>query len=193
MFKRKHEFKPDKTNTGMLSKLYVTKRQRQTIFKWLLMALVLVVLSVIQDVILCRVRIFGSSLNLVTAALLLVCVLQDPEIGSVFILIGSTLYWASGSTPGSYVIALLTVLGILICILRQSYLYDHAGSMLLCAGGAVMLYELTLFAIGCFFGHTTLSRFPDTLISGGLSFAVMPLLYPVFKAISKIGGETWKD
>ena len=193
MFKRKYEFKPDKVNSGALSKLYVTKKQRQTILKWLLMALVLVVLSVIQDVILSRVKIFGASLNLVTAALLLICVLQDPEVGSVFILAGSVGYWASGSAPGPYVIALLTALGILICILRQAYLYDHAGSVLLCAGGAVMLYELAMFVIGCFFGYTTLSRFSGALVSGGLSFAVMPLLYPIFKTISKIGGETWKD
>lgn len=193
LFKRKYEFKPDKTEADALSKLYITKKQRQAILRWLLIALVLVVLSVIQDVILSRFTIFGVTLNIVTAALLLVCVLQSSQVGSIFILIGATFYWASGSTPGSYVIALLTVLGILACIVRQAYLYDHAGSALLCAGVAVMLYELVLFIIGCFLGYTTLSRFTDTLIAGGLSFAVMPLFYPIFKAISNIGGESWKD
>lgn len=193
LFKRKNEFKPDKTETSTLSKLYITKKQRQAILRWVLTGLTLMVLSVIQDVILSRVTVFGVTLNIVTAALLLVCVLQDSDVGSIFILVGSTLYWASGSTPGSYVIALLTVLGTLMCIVRQAYLYNHAGSTLLCAGLAVMLYELVLFVIGCFLGYTTLSRFADTLIAGGLSFAVMPLFYPIFKAISNIGGETWKE
>lgn len=193
LFRRKHEFKPDKTEGDALSKLYITKKQRQVILRWVLIALVLIVLSVVQDVILSRFTVFGVTLNIVTAALLLICVLQDSEIGSIFILAGSTLYWASGSTPGSYIIAVLTVLGILACIVRQAYLYDHAGSILLCAGVAVMGYELILFVIGCFLGHTTLSRITDTLIAGGLSFGVMPVFYPIFKAISNIGGETWKD
>ena len=192
-FRRKHEFKPDKVESDALSKLYLTKKQRQRILRWLLIALVLILLSVIQDVILSRFTVFGVTLNIVTAALLLICVLQDSEIGAIFILVGSTLYWASGSTPGTYAIAILTVLGILACIIRQAYLYNHPGSTLLCAGMAVMSYELTLFVIGCFIGRTTWSRITDTLIAGGLSFGVMPLFYPVFKAISNLGGETWKD
>lgn len=193
LFKRKHEFKPDKTESGALSKLFITKKQRLAVLKWLLMGLVLVVLSVVQDVILSRVTLFGANINLVVAALLLICMLQDSETGAVFILIGSTLYWASGSAAGPYVIAVLTVLGVLLCILRQSYLYNHFGSVILCSGLAVMLYEIILFAIGCFLGHTTASRFMGAVIGGGLSFCVLPLLYPLFKAISKIGGETWKD
>lgn len=193
LFKRKHEFKPDKTEAGALSKLYITKKQRQAILRWVLMALVLMVLSVIQDVILSRFTLFGVTLNIVTGALLLVCVLQSSDAGSIFILISSTVYWATGSTPGSYIIVMLTALGILACVVRQAYLYDHAGSTLLCAGGAVLLYELVLFVIGCFLGYTTLSRITDTLISAGLSCGVMVLFYPIFKAISNIGGETWKE
>lgn len=193
MFKRKYEFKPDKTESGALSKLYVTKKQRLAILKWLLTAVILVALSVIQDVILSRVSIFGTTLNVVTAALLLICILQDPESGSVFIVIGALIYWWSGSATGPYVIALLTILGILAAIIRQAYLYSHFGSVMVCAGLAVVIYEICLFGIGCFLGHTSLSRFTDALIAGGLSFAVMPLLYPIFKTISKIGGESWKE
>lgn len=193
MFKRKHDFKPDKARSGFFSSLYITQKQRHSILKWLLIAVILVCLSVVQDVILSRVRIFDASLNLVTAALFLICVLHDVQTGSVFMLVASTLYWASGSTTGPYVIAILTVMGVFVCILRQAYLYDHAGSVLLCAGVGVVCYELLLFLLGCFFNYTTFSRFTSVLISGGLSFAVMPMMYPVFKAIRKIGGETWKD
>lgn len=193
MFKRKYEFKPDKTESGALSKLYITKKQRQAIYKWLLMALVLIVLLVIQDVILSRVTIFGASINIITTALLLVCMLQDPETGSVFLLISSAVYWFSGSAPGSYVIALLTVIGSLLAIIRQSYLYNHFGSFVLCTGLASVAYELSLFAIGCFLGYTTVSRLNGALISAAVSLVIIPLLYPVIKTISNIGGETWKD
>ena len=193
MFKRKYEFKPDKTESGTLNKLYVTPKQRRSFLKWLLMAALLTAVCVVQDVILCKVSLFGSALDLVPAVLLLACVIQDPEIGSIFILIGSALYWFSGSAPGSYVIALLTVLGVLLGIVRHCYLHDSFGSAFLCAAGAVMLYELSLFAIGLFLEYTTVSRFAGFAITGGLSVAVMPLFYPVLTAICKIGGETWNE
>ena len=42
---KKNEFKPDKPQSGVLSKLYLTRKQRQSILKWLLYSLVLLVLS----------------------------------------------------------------------------------------------------------------------------------------------------
>ena len=193
MFKRKYEFKPDKERSGTLSKLYITPKQRLTILKWVLTAVVLVILSVIQDVILSRVTVFGVHTDLLACAILLVCVLQDPEVGCVFGLVSSLLYWFSGSAPGPYVVALLTVLGVLASIFRYSYLRFSFGTVILCAAAAVMLYELLLFAIGFFLGRTTVSRLANFCITGGVSLAVMPLLYPIFAAIGKIGGESWKE
>ena len=45
IFKKKHEFKPDKERSGALNKLYITKKQRRNIAKWLLMALALVLVG----------------------------------------------------------------------------------------------------------------------------------------------------
>lgn len=193
MFKRKNEFKPDKTHSGALNQLYITKKQRRAFLKWLLMTLVLVVVCVVQDVIFSRVPIFGAALDLMPAVLLLACMVQDPEIGSVFILTGSCLYWFSGSAPGPYVIAMLTVLGVFWAIVRHCYLHDTFGSALLCAGVAMMLYETLLFGIGLFLGYTPLSKVTDFLLTGGLSVAVMPLMYPVVKAICKNGGNQWNE
>ena len=44
LFKRKRDFKPDSTGKGLLSKLYLTPRQRLTILKWTLFGLCLLVL-----------------------------------------------------------------------------------------------------------------------------------------------------
>lgn len=193
MFGRKRDFRPDKNHSGALSKLYITKKQRRTLLKWLLMALVLIVLSVVQDVILSRVRLLGAAADLVPAAILTVCIMLDPEVGSVFVLVASSLYWFSGSAPGPYVIVVMTVLGVVIGILRQSFLRYGFLTVMLCAAAAVMLYELTVFGIGFFLGFTTLSRLGSFCLSGALSLAVMPLLYPVFAAIRKMGGETWTE
>jgi hypothetical protein len=194
LFRRKNEFRPDRPYAAsFLSRLYITKKQRLTIGKWLLMALVLVILSVVQDVILSRVTIFGAKTDLVSAAILMVCIMLDPEIGCVFTLVSSALYEFSGSAPGAYVIALITFLGLLLAIFRHSFLRAGFGAEILCTAAAVMLYQLSLFAIGYFLGHTTASRLPDFCVTGLLSLAVMPALYPIFSAISNIGGETWRE
>lgn len=194
LFRRKNEFKPDKPHTaGILSRLYITKKQRLTIAKWFLMGLVLVVLSVIQDVIMSQVTLFGATTDLVSAAILLVCIMIDPEIGCVFTLVSALFYEFSGSAPGAYVIALITLLGLVLSIFRHSFLRAGFGSVILCTGVAVMLYQLAVFGICCFLGHTTASHLPDFCMKGLLSLAVMPILYPIFSSISKIGGETWRE
>ena len=109
---KRNEFKPDKPRSGFLSKLYLTQLQRRAILKWLRYALVLVGLSVAQDVILCRVRIFGATTDLVPCCILAVCILQGAESGCIFALVGSMLYYFSGSAPGAYCVVLLTALGV---------------------------------------------------------------------------------
>lgn len=193
MFKRKHEFKPDKINSGVLNKLYITPKQRQAFLKWLLMAAFLVFIGVVQDVIFSRVRLFGATFDLIAAGLLLSCILLDPEIGSIFMLLASSFYWFSGSAPGPYVIALLTALGVFFAIVRHCYLHDTFGSTLFCTGAALLLYEAALFGIGLFMGFTTVSRWEDHAIKVAISLAVVPLMYPVFVSIGKIGGKAWND
>lgn len=193
MFKRKHEFRPDRTESGTLNKLYITKKQRTTILKWLLMTLALTVVCVIQDVALSRLKLWGTTFDLLAATLLLVCILQDPEIGSIFVLIASAVYGFSGSAPGYYVIALLTLIGVFFAIVRHCYLHTSFGSTMLCTAAAILIYEMALFGIGLFFGYTTVTRLTGFLIKAGISLAAMPLMYPIFAAICKIGGETWND
>jgi len=191
-FKRKHEFRPDK-NRSWLRNLYLTKQQRLKVLKWLLMTAALVFLSVVQDVIMSRISIFGTTTDLVAYGILLVCVILDPEVGCIFALVSSAVYQFSGSAPGPYVIALLTILGVIVSILRQSYLRYSFGSVYLSAGVAVTVYELALFCVGLFLEHTTAAALPHFLLTGVFGWIVIPVLYGVFTAICKIGGETWKE
>ena len=193
LFKKKNEFRPDKTDSGMLNKLYITKKQRLALLKWLLTAFALIAISVLQDVVLCRTHLFGATTDLLCGALLMVCIMLDPEQGCIFILTGATLYHFSGVSPGPYTSAFLTVIGLIISIFRQAYLRRSFITTFLCTGVAIMVYELMVFAAGAFWGHTNITRLQVFLLSGLYTLLVTPALYPIFRVIGKIGGESWKE
>jgi len=193
MLRKKHEFKPDRPDSGVLNKLYVTKKQRRSILKWLLYTLVLVVLSLVQDVILCRASIGGATTDLVMGAILLLCLLMDVETGAVFALVASTLFFFSGSAPGSYSILFITGIGVILSVFRHSYLREGFLSVMLTLLAGIMLYQVLIFFTALFLGRTVWSRFGIICMSGVLTAVVMPLLYPIFAAIGKIGGESWKE
>ena len=193
LFKRKRDFKPDRTGKGLLNKLYLTPRQRLTILKWTLFGLCLLALSLLQDVLLCRLSIFGATTDLVSAGILLTVMILQPDQGSVFALVSSTLYYFSGSAAGPYCIGLLTVLSLMLNIFRHAFLRRSFGSIMLCAGTGMLVYQLVIYCAGLFLGFTTSARFTVFLVTALLSVAVMPILYPAFQAVGKIGGESWKE
>lgn len=193
MARKKYEFRPDKPHGDLLGKLYLTKKQRMSLLKWLLYALVLLVLSILQDVILSRMDILGATTDLVPCAILLICVLQGTETGCVFGLVAAAMYQFSGTAPGYHVIVLLPALGIFAAMLRQSYLRKGFSSDVLCAGVAMLLYELILFVVCLIFSQTAPARLGTFLLTGALSLLLIPILYPIATAIDKVGGETWKE
>lgn len=193
MWKRKQDFRPDKTGADFISKLYITKKQRLNLLQWILFSVLLVVLSLLQDVIFCRLRIAGASTDLMAAGILLLCMMLTTDHCAVFAVVASTLYYFSGSAAGPYCILFLTGLGILLNIFRYSYLRKSFFSTLLCAAAALTIYELLVFCTGSFLEYTHLSRLPGFLITAGLSVAATPILYPFFLWIGNIGGDTWKE
>ena len=193
MWRKKNDFKPDRMGLGILNKLYITQRQRLSLLKWALYTLFLVLLSLVQDVVLCRLSIRGATTDLVSASILLLCVMLPTDTCALFALVSTILYYFSGMAAGPYSIIFLTALGIFLNIFRYSYLRKSFLSTVLCAGFALMAYELMLFVTGLFLEHTTPGRFTAFCITGGISVAIMPLLYPIFLSIGKIGGESWKE
>lgn len=193
MAKRNYEFRPDKTGPSLFSRLYLTRLQRLSVLKWLLYSLVLLILSVLQDVLLCRLDLWGATTDLVPCAVFIICVLEGAEHGSLFCLISALVYLFSGSSPGYHVLVLLPFLGVGASMFRQSLLRKSFGATVLCAGTALMIYELAIYAIALFLNLTHMGRFPVALITGGVTLAVIPILYPILVSIGKIGGETWKE
>lgn len=193
MAKRKYEFRPDPTGFDWVSKLLLTPKQRKSVLKWLLYSLTCVAGLVLQDSMLARVRLLGGSFELAPAFIILICVLEGCENGAVFVLLASMIYVFSGSAQDRYCILLLTLAAVLAAAFRQSYLRRGAGSDLICVGGAMLLYELSLFVTGLFLELTYGGRWAVFAMTALVSTLAAGLLYKPLKHIGTIGGNLWKE
>ena len=193
MARKKNEFRPDSFREDILGKLLLTKKQSQVFLRWVLFSAVCLAGLLIQDVVMSRFTILGTTTDLVPCCILAVCILQGAESGCIFALVGSMLYYFSGSAPGIFAIPLITVIAVITAVFRQAYLRKGFSTMLICSGTALFVYEIGTFLIGLFLGSTIASRFPAFLIGAGLTLALVPLLYPILLSIGKIGGEIWKE
>jgi len=194
LFRRKEvDFKPDSHSPRFLKALYMTQVQRDTLFKWGGYTLVIILLLTIQDVIMSRFSIFGGTTDLAVCAILLITVIEGIETGSLFVLIASSLYYFSGSSPGPISIAMLSILGIGACMFRQRNLHRSRGSIVLCTGLSLMLYEMGTYISGVAQGLTRWDRIDNFAVTGLLSCIVLIPLYSLINKIGLIGGNTWKE
>ena len=191
--KKEPEFRPDNLESSTISKLYMTKLQRLHLLKWALLILLCIAMLVIQDVIMSRVSLFGATTDLVAAVLLLITVMEGIDVGSIFIVVASTLYHFSGFAPGPFAVGIMSILGILATLFRQAYWHRNRNSIILCAGLSLMLYEMGVYAAGVITGLTNWYRIPAFLVTGILSWIVMIPLYPLIDWIGQIGGSTWRE
>ena len=189
----KPDFKPDSENVDILKVLHLTQAQRDKYLKWGLYIALIVVLCMIQDEIMSQVSIFGATTDLAVCVILLITVIEGIEVGSLFVLIASCLFYFSGSSPGPMSVGIMTFLGIGACLFRQMYWHRNQASIVLCAGLALMLYELGNFIVGIATDLTRWDRLGVFVTTGLLSIAVMIPLYALINRIGQIGGNTWKE
>lgn len=189
----KKEFKEDKPHSSFFGKLYLTKKQRKQILKWSLYGVLLLVLSLLQDVVLCKLDVLGATTELVPVGIFLICILEGAESGSVFSLIASLVYLFSGSAAGPYSMLFITALAIGVTIFRQAYLQKGFSAAILCAGTATLVYQMLQFLMILFLRLTVPGRIVGFLMKAGLSVLIIPILYPIAMHIGKIGGDTWKE
>ena len=100
--KQSSEFKPDPQTATWLKTVRLTALQRLRLTKWALYVLTIIVCLVVQDVVMSRFRLFGGTTDLAVSAILLITILEGTEVGSLFVLIASTLYYFSGSAPSAF-------------------------------------------------------------------------------------------
>lgn len=188
-----YEFKPDVQGKNLVQLLHLTQFQRQKLLKWTLYSAVILVLLIVQDVIMSQLHIFGATTDLVISGILLISVMEDSENGSLFALLSSTFYVFSGSAPGPYAIGYLTVLAIAAAIFRQLYWRRGFTSNVLCAAIAVIVYELAVYGTGVFLGLTYWGRIGVFMVTALFGCITLLPLYPLVRAIGKIGGEIWNE
>ena len=193
MARKKIEFRPDPTGHNWADKLRLTPLQRKSVLKWMLYSAVCVAGLVLQDSMLARLRIFGGSFALAPALVILICVLEGCESGSVFALCGSLTYVFSGSAEGRYCIICLTLAAVLAAAFRQSYLRRDMGSDLTCVAAAMLLYELVVFFIGLALELTYAARWGVAVMTALISTLSAAVLYHPVKHIGTIGGNVWKE
>lgn len=190
---KKHVFRPDKHRLKIVNHLILTQKQRKQVLKWGLCTLFLVLISVVQDVLLSRVRLFGATTELIPCAIFVIAILQGPQTGSVFALVASLFYLFSGAAPGIYSMVTITFLAVGVTMFRQVFLQEGFFSCLLCTAGAMVAYELLNFVFGLVLGLVTLSRFYGFFITAGLTLVAVPVIYPLAKAIDRIGDQAWNE
>ena len=193
MARKKIEFRPDPTGHNWADKLKLTPLQRQSLLKWVLYSAVCVAGLVLQDSMLARMRLFGGCFDVTPALIVLICVLEGSENGSLFALLGSMVYVFSGTGQGHYCIVLLTMAAVLATTFRQSYLRRGAGSDLICVGGAMMLYEMGIFTAGMLQGLTYRARWGVFFVTAIISTLAAGAVYALLKYIGTIGGNAWKE
>jgi len=190
---KKQEFRPDSTQKSLLQRLHLTKQQRKSVLKWVLYALFLILLSLLQDVILTHLRIYNATTDLVPCTIFIICVIEGTQSGSIFSLVASLLYHFSVNDLGVYAVLFITFLAIIVTAFRQGYLRKGFAATMLCTVAALLVYELLLFVIALFLQKTLPNRVVGFLITAGMTMLVAPLIYLPAKAINSIGDNAWKE
>ena len=187
------DFKPDVQKATWVKTNRLTKQQQLRLVRWVLYVLTVAACLILQDVIMSQFSIFGATTDLPACAILLITVIEGTEIGSIFVLIASTVYYFSGNAPTAFCIGLMTVFGICTTLFRQMFWHRSKGSILLCAALALTGYELGLFAVGLSSMLTHWGRFPSFVLTAIYSCLVQIPLYSLIYKIGLIGGNTWKE
>ena len=190
---KKNEFRPDKSGNSLLNRLQLTQQQRKKLLKWVCYALVLTLLSVLQDVILTRFRVNGATPDMVPCGIFLICLAEGTESGSIFALIASLLYLFSGTAPGPYAMVFITFLAVVSTAFRQGYLQKGFGAAMLCTAVSMVTYEMALFGLGLFLQLTTAQRVTGFLLTAAMTMILAPFIYVLVRSVSRIGGQEWTE
>lgn len=174
-------------------KLFLTQKQKKSMLRWGLDALVFFLVLLLQNVIFSRITLFGCVINLVPGTILLIGLWSGVESGCIFALCASLFWSFSGWVLGSISIFLLPLAAALLGALRQACFPKNLTSILLCCFIGIVGHEFIRFLAALFLGYTPWGYWYQTLITACFSFLVCPVLYPVVRAIGKIGGPVWSD
>ena len=178
---------------ALLEQFYLTPRQRRTLLKWLLHAVALVLLVVIQNVIFSRASLLGGTMDLVPTFIYCVTILQGPGSGTVFALCASVFYCLSGAVLGHIGVLTMTVGGTVLAAFRLAYFKRSFWSVGVLTALGVVFHVGLQFLLAVFLGVSPLNRYLQPIGTVVLSAAVYPVLYPLGLWLGKMGGQEWKE
>lgn len=189
---KKHAYPTRAEHSGFWAKLYIPPGRRRILLKWLLFSLTFLLLQVLQDVVFSRISIWGGCPDLVPVYLLLVCMTQELGSGALFMLCAGVFRALCGAVLGPVSLLVLVCSGVGLSLLREEHLWGRVRATFLCTALCLLLHQGALFGMGLFLGYTSLPRLPSAL--GGLLGMLVAMfpLYPLVRAIGKIGGNPWK-
>lgn len=187
------EFKPDANPSTFIKTARLSQQQKLQIGKWFLYVMVCLLCLIVQDVVMSTARLLGATTDLAVCAIMLIAMLEGTETGSLFLLIASTVYYFTGSSPGAYCIALLTFIGTGVVLMRQMYLHRNRSTVIACSAIAVLLYEMATFVVGLMSGLTIWNRVLIFALTALYSSLALIPLYSILYKIGTIGGSTWKE
>ena len=177
-----------------LKKLRITRLQWRTIMKWALYAFAFVATLVIQSVILSRLLVFGTKVNLVPYFIGCVCVIEGPDSGSVFALIASLVWALSGGDLGFVSIAVLTCGGMGVGLLMRDLLHRRLLTCVICCFALSLCHDTAIFLLRLYLNTVTARQYFRILIPGTiLGVLSCPVFYHLFRAIHRLGGSAWND
>lgn len=191
--RREPEFRPDSEGTPFVKHLHITRQQGQNILRWTLYILMMLLGLILQDTIMSRVHLFGATTDLPVSVMILIGMLESTEVGSITVLVASTVYSFSGSAPDPACVGIMTAATMFLALFRQKFWHRTGGSIVLCASIAMMVYELGIFGIALFRGLTRFARLEQFVLTGLYGSVTILLLYPLLSKISQIGGNPWKE
>ena len=184
--RKKSEFRPDSSIRNWTQRLYLSPQQQKRYLKWILLAVLSVLSLLLQDVLFSRISIYGSTVDLVPCALIVICVMQGIESGCVFLLIGALVYYFSGSSPGVYVILLIPLLFILfnayatwIAMVQTSTVTQW---MILISAVLWMAVAIYAFALQATFENTPMRTVMNALRIALCNFFKTVILLVIFAA-----------
>lgn len=189
----KEEFRPDAQENAFLKGLHFTYQQRMNLLRWVLLSLVCILCLTAQDCIFSRWKLWGATTDLGVAAIILVAIMEGSEVGGIFALCASVVYFYSGSAPGAYSVALITIPSILCALFRQKFWRRGTGSNLLCSSIAMLIYEVGLYITASMMGLTRWARGMYFLKTAVYSIVLMIPLYQLIYRIGLIGDHVWND
>lgn len=178
-----------------LKKLRLTKTQWKSILKWFCYAAALLVTMVIQSVILSRLPIFGSKVNLVPYFIGCVCIIEGPDSGSCFALIASLAWALSDGDYGFVSILVLTCGGMGVGLLLRDLLHPRLLTCVVCCFALCLCHDTAIFLLRLYLKTVTARQYLRIMFPGTLMGVLScPVFYFLFRVIHRIGGDSlWTE